>query len=217
MIPINYTDLQYIKNNRIVDGKAGPLYSDQFFISIALDLDGPNDALNLVTAYPEYSTDTSVLKYGNCSGHLNVTACSFQSAVGEYRISVAADKATLLNAGQPSIVALANNSAVNRTTYDGGQQRSTLAPIVELAWERFECYAALFRTSDGQLAANSIGQSISVVREFQRPVSTACYSYSDPMPYVIENLNKMMVWAGKSLSFEVTHSRCDVLPMSMLT
>lgn len=180
-------------------GTAGPLYQDQFSISIGLLLNGKDEALNLVTAYPMYSIGNS--NEEDCSGHLNMTACTFQSAVGEYDVSIWQDGVTLLNAAQPEIVALANNSAVDRTVYDDGERRSTLAAIVELAWERFECYAAIFREGDDHRARFTAGMGPGVVREFELPTNSACPSYSDPREYVVKQLNTMMVYAG-TLTYE---------------
>lgn len=193
LIPVNYTDIPYIKDNAIEDQKPPALNTDQFIISIGLVLGAEKESLNLVTAYPIYSD----ADYG--VGHLNMTACTFDSAIGEYTVEIADGKATLVDAANPVIIALANNSAVDPVV-SGGVRQSTLAPIVELGWERFETIEAVVRTSTGEYTSYANGQGIVTAREFRVPNWSNYYAYTDPRPYVVKNLNNMMVWAGEYIN-----------------
>ena len=192
-VPIDYTHIQPIRNNQLGNTEALPLEWEQFFMSVGIVLDD-KESLNLVTAYPEY-TDVD-----NCSGHLNMTACTFDSAIGEYTISITDGKVTLLDAEHPRIISLSNTTAVDTHTNKNGGKRSTLAPIVQVAFEKFESLSAFYSVSNATMSEISNGPASPIVREFQKPSIGICPVYSDPRPYVMKDINKIVVWAGSAIA-----------------
>lgn len=197
LVPVDYGSIQAIRNAQLANTEAVPLDWEEFFISIELVLE-EKESLNLVTAYPEYS------EISKCTGHLNVTACTFDSAIGEYDVQIVNGKATLLNAENPIIVAWANNSAVDTGLADSGTTRSTLGSVVEFAYERYDSIAAKYSIKPGQIETITNGPGLGILREFEKTGSTdskdgsvGCEAYTDPRPTVIRDMNKMMVWAGE--------------------
>lgn len=191
-IPVDYGNLQYIKNAQLGNTEAVPLDWEMFFISIGLVLD-EKESLNLVTAYPEYSD------FEKCTGHLNMTACTLESAIGDYDVQIIDGKATLIDAANPNIIAWANNTAVDPSTDASGGRNSTLGTIVEFAYEHYDMIAARYATGQAQSELITNGPGLPIVREFEKPTAAGhpCTGFVDPRPSVLKDINKMMVWAGE--------------------
>ena len=102
-LDVNYTQETGPLDLMITGGETEPLRSQLFFIANGLIPEG-KESMAIVTAFSQ-STD--------CAGILSVTACEFVSAIGDYNVTIENNEATLDSPGHPTIVALANNTAVN--------------------------------------------------------------------------------------------------------
>ncbi len=127
-----------------------------------------------------------------CRGTFNLTTCAFVSAIGEYDININNDEATLSSTEYPRIVAIANNSQVERqfspSLYG---HRSTLAGLVYVAnslWEGHAWYS---------LIGNQVsGLAEGVAERYQESSRPSCNSWRDPLQDVISSMNKAMIYAA---------------------
>lgn len=84
--------------------KALPLNQQAFMITISLVVEGGVEKINVVTGF-------SVVR--RCVGHLKLTACTLESAIGLYRIGISNNETTLLDPANPRVIAMANNTAID--------------------------------------------------------------------------------------------------------
>lgn len=166
---------------------APPLDSNAFIIQTNLVLeDLQAETINLITAYATSS---------HCEVTINLTACSFQSGVGEYEVSIHRNEIDMLSLGTPQLVAMANNSAVNRTwDPDVAAYRSTLAGIVDLMNVRWGGRISFYKPP-GELPS-AITDSTAPVVIYRKVGDAACPSYRDPHRDVVSSLNMLMVYLG---------------------
>ena len=189
MLPIDYENITYggTGNASSRSNRSPPLWQELFIIASSIVRD-EIESLNLITGYPMYSKPS-----GTCTGFLNLTACTYNSAIGEYDVHISGQEVTFLNPGDPTIVALANNTKVDSEVRSDGHERSTLAGIVELITEQYATTLTGFRSPTGTLEgiANGI-----VPWEFQTYTHPNCPTYTDPGPVLYTFANKLMIWSG---------------------
>lgn len=109
---------------------APPLSNIGYLVTAELRVDDiRHEMLNIITGY------STIASEDDCTGTLNLTVCSYRSAIGEYDVDVEGDKATFKNLDAPRISALANNTPVHMTSelHDGyHSHKSTLAGVVDI-------------------------------------------------------------------------------------
>ena len=186
-IPVDYREPASYES--VTSGRhAAPLDRLGFIIDVSL-VPGDEDEgewINLVTG----SARTT-----HCAGTLNYTACSLRSAVGEYEVMIRDNVVTLENAATPTIVALANNTRMNRG-WDPVDQwhNSTLGGIVEMANSKWDD-AAAFYTTRGKVTVITLGSKSSGYMEHSWD-DNRCISFLDPRKDVMEDLNRLMFTSG---------------------
>lgn len=84
-----------------------PLLHDALILDPVLDISGPHEILELVSAYATMDDQKM------CTGSLNLTTCSMVSAIGEYDVEIQNDTFKILNAHNPRILSVSNNTAVS--------------------------------------------------------------------------------------------------------
>ena len=165
---------------------------------------GASEKINVITGY---STTT------HCAGILNLTACTLESAIGEYQVSVSENKTTLIDPSGPRIVAIANNTAVSHriTKQSYGVHKSTLAASVSMASARVGCLMQVL-SLNGTLQVAYLGYNKAVQWIIQDKTAVeshngACETYRDPLSDVMASLNTAMVYNG---AFAAKASRDDL-------
>ena len=126
----------------VLQAKSSPSLAQQAYLNtVTLVVDRENESINLVTGYATLDDE--------CSGPLNYTACTLESAVGKYDITIEDNLATLdaESVSNPYILAMPNNPAVtHRRTWEGTHP-STLAGIVSMQWVKWDSYFAMYRVN----------------------------------------------------------------------
>jgi len=155
---------------------------DSFVVTAGLALN-ERESIYLVTGYAEQS---------DCVGTLKLTSCTLESATGEYDVDIRGNVAYLENAGNPTIIALANNTAVDHTWAAGHDGHpATLASVVGVASQRWEGFAMQYdEPGVAGLSHFTIGTAWS---RFEYNSELECPSYRDPRPDVMQSLNSLMV------------------------
>ena len=129
LVSVDYTEPVNVSTMSLGSQIAYPLDTVGFLIDIALALDG-SETVNVVTGYTEIDS---------CKGILNLTACTLESAVGEYNVLITENAVSILPPGIPTIKTLSSNTRVNHnwSKVDYGYP-STLAGIVAVASSKWE-------------------------------------------------------------------------------
>ena len=182
-LPVNYS--QAVVSNVYKFGViAQPLDEEAFFVASSLVLD-EREKMNLLTGY---STTR------DCAGTLYYTACTLESAIGEYDISITGENAILDSPGTPTIIALANNTRVNRTLdSEIPAYHSTLGGITALHMDTWESMMAYYMR-DGEAVGTSYNENI--YDQYILDPMSKCASFRDPFEDTMASLNKAMVYAG---------------------
>jgi hypothetical protein len=202
-LPVNYTNLPSLKNSGKLMDVAPPLGQMAFFISVGLDIQGERESIYLVTGYAQPV---------DCVGTLTYTACTLESAIGEYDVVVKNNQLLMQNLENPRIVARANNTAVDNA-YDpiSASHKSTLGAVAAFAFAKWDTSYVLFGSEDGAsrvYLGSDIGQ-------FEYNGENTCPSFHDPQQAVLKDLNKLMVLSGslaasQNASYQATlQSRLD--------
>ena len=183
VIPVNYSDAVPLRQYAFGE-IAPPLDQNAFLIALSLTQD-QSEKLNLVTGYATTS---------DCAGTFNYTACTLESAIGEYDISVTNNAATLDSPANPTIIALANDTQIN-STYDPIIQsyRSTLGGILAYHLDSWSSQVVLNQVR-GQISGTTYAQR--VYDQYVLETSGDCPSFADPMYDSIASIKKLMVYAG---------------------
>ena len=186
-LPVNYSQAQLTSKYKfgII---ALPLEDNSFFISSSLMLD-QDERINLVAGY-------SVSHLPDCAGTLNYTACTLQSAIGEYEVTVTKNSTILDDPAHPTIIVLANNTRVNHKIDPTTQARpSTLGGAVDLVMASGESqYAIYVENEDGDYATSTYNER--VYSQYMLPSDSKCQSFADPFEDAYADLNKAMFIAG---------------------
>lgn len=200
-MPVDFNKARPAPSGRAI---AAPLDQETFLITISLSVAGGVEKVNLVTIH---STST------DCVGFLSVTACTLESAIGEYDISIADNITTAVNLSKPRILAIANNTAVvpHQAGQEYGRHKSTLAGAVSLVSGRLGSFVTIF-SSNGSVQASSLGATVAlqyIVRNETAGEDSlkTCESFRDPQPDVIASLNTAMIYFG---AFTAKSSRDDL-------
>lgn len=168
---------------------APPTSQQLFGISVGLHL-GIKDRVYLVTQYYQGQ---------HCVGELNRTACLLDSATGEYDVTIKGGVVTLEDAGNPRILAIANNTATNHTSSpELTSHPSTLGSVVLHAYTHWDTVTSTYIGPDGR---PEMGAGGAYLEGFEKPSAigknySMCPSYVDPREEVLESLNTMMFVAG---------------------
>lgn len=185
LIPVNYStpgNIDEISNITFLL-IAPPLNRQAFMVQPSL-VEGVNETINIVTGFTTNS---------GCVGHLNYTACTLQSAIGEYDISINDDKVTLDAAGHPKILALANNTKADHEGVKKGYFRSTLSAVSSQMLLQWDSFAANYIV-DGQYT--SVVNNGDIANVYIRDPGGKCLTYADPREDVMVSINKLMVYIG---------------------
>lgn len=180
-----------------------PMGSYAYFIASHMVIENDREWLNVVTGY---STSE------DCKGVLNYTACTMESAIGEYDVTITGDRLILENPESPTIIAIANNTRSN-TTWDDEQAGypSTLAGIESFARDTWSSSVFIQSFPNGKIDPYFYGGT-SVLR-MQKTEDPHCPSFNDPRPSFIASLNRLMFYTGaiapKVFDTEYLESRLD--------
>jgi hypothetical protein len=206
LIPVNYT--APTRPGAMESHTRAPLLDKYAFIISTSLLVDQHERINLVTG----SSQTK-----GCVGMFNYTACTLESAVGEYDVTVDGDTFDLDPPGMPTIVALANNTRVSRDNITI-HYPSTLAGIVQSAYLKWDS-AVLYFTDYGMtdIASGNGHEQFLISSD---PVG--CQNYADPGEEVRRTLNKLMVYTGvaaarHNASYLHTHMDPDLVVNSTVT
>jgi hypothetical protein len=183
--PMNYTQNVFVSGSKS-NTVAPPFEQQLFLVSTGLVLD-EDEKMWLVTGH--YDGE-------ECVGTLHRTACTMVSAVGEYDITIRANVATVDNPGNPTIVSMANNTATDHGSGEGGfpgAHPSLFAGIVQQAFKEWECVTSIDYTKSLGWQTYTVGVDTIAYRTGD---NQNCSSYVDPRADVLATLNKMMLWAG---------------------
>ena len=169
-----------------ISGTAPPLYTLTFLIDISLELD-EKEHINLITGYGSSH---------NCTGTFNYTICTLDAAIGEYNVTVTENKVTL-DSGLPRIVAIANNTRVNRK-WDKAENwyPSTVAGIVQIAFQKSRSAASYFYYQDYIWLT---GYATPIYHSYANDdASETCLTFQDPQEDVLQDLNRLMFLLGRA-------------------
>ena len=185
LVPLNYRG-QFKTRPVIEQVVAPPLEHDAFLIAPSL-LVGQRETVNLITGF-------STQKH--CEGTLNYSICTLEAGIGEYEVTVDHDKIPMETLPTPTLVTLANNTAVNHT-FDQEIQghHSTLAGIVNVMNVRYASYLFYYPWK-GTVTGFEIGPSGYQQYGTYRGPNELCYSFTDPREDMLQNFNKLMFYAG---------------------
>ena len=182
VLPTNYTTPY---DTDLAGIKAPPLDRSAFFISTGF-IPGEREGINLVSGYAETGTD--------CEGDIHYIACTYESAIGEYEVTIDNGLVRLDKPASPSIVALANNTAVEPWDPTIPGHHSTLAGLAYLSWLRWDSFVNYYPAKNGQLQFYQVGGI--VTSQFITGGSEACPSYRDAHKELYSSLNKLAVYIG---------------------
>lgn len=188
-IPLDLRQSPNISYESVKEANAAPPIDKVSFIILpSLDVQGEQEKINLVTAYP---------KLNKCVGTLNMTACTLAPAIGEYHAIVDGDKNTLTldKPIRPNISGLAQNAAtVRHVRPEYGWYESTLAGIVKLASTVWSAYTVYYGEEDGVQGILPVNPQAS--DQFLEQTVDQCLVYSDPRDTVLESMNELMFYVG---------------------
>lgn len=163
---------------------------------------GEREKINVITGY---STSK------DCTGVLNLTVCSLESAIGEYDVTIADDVTTLDSPANPRIVALSNNALTDHSINENGYHPSTLGGIVAQAYMRWEGNAKYVNIS-GTIQTITLNGSPSLFMEAQQP--TLCRDFRDPLEEYMASINTLMVSERTPRVFRIAHGdACNLAVM----
>lgn len=156
------------------------------FLTTTSLLVGDRERVNLVTGHAQVR---------DCAAQFKYQACTLESAVGEYDISIQDDVVAIDPV--PSIVALANNTVVNNTVQGrAGNHPSTLAGIVQLSFEKWECFFGSWTLAgDKAMTSSSYGYAFEYFLSYNKGEGQ-CLSFEDPYETILRSLNRVMVIYG---------------------
>ena len=137
------------------------------------------------------------------------------SAIGEYTVTVRDGQILTLDPGSPTIVAIANNTAVNHTKVSTGginavmAHNSTLAGIVDLAVAKWTSESA-FLGGGFMIVQGFPGE------QYQLPSYSSCTQWTDPLPNMLQDMNTLMFRAGiyvaRAFSSSALQQQLDMKP-----
>ncbi|KAK5175091.1 uncharacterized protein LTR77_000228 [Saxophila tyrrhenica] len=184
-VPVNYTDsMGLLKGQPSVT--AGPLDRQAFLVAnVLVAPPGEDETIQLFTGY---STTTE------CAGTYNYTSCSLHSAIGEYNISIKANLSTIDTSTPPRIIAFANNTHANMTIDPRFQAYpSTLGGLVGALTGAWRCSMTTYKERGAQqwLTSNK-----PLYMRYAQNTNGECPSFNDPLPDMLAELNKLMVYTG---------------------
>ena len=185
LLPVDYHNLSTF--DPITDNQLSAPVMESFasFTTLAMAIEDGKEWIDLVTGYA--TTE-------NCKGMLNFTACTLKSAIGEYEVHLEKNRLTVSHE-EPTIIALANNTAPNHTWSDKlGGYPSTLSGIVSMAMNTWYSAVWIEKLPSGDLVPDLIGGTS--VMTTQTTDDASCPSYRDPRPHVIAGLNRLMFYTG---------------------
>ena len=120
---------------------AAPLNQLVYLIDLSLVVSGDHEVINMITGYGTVD---------DCEGTLNFTVCTLESGIGQYEFEVHGQDIPLDDFEAPTIIALANNTAVNRTWDNAmGGHPSMLADFVAIAYTRWDASFVYFKPQTG--------------------------------------------------------------------
>ena len=111
------------------------------------------------------------------------------------------DALTLLNAKSPAVVALSNNTVID-WTWNSREQwyNSSLAGLVMLSSAKWESYVVSSREKNAPQGSKPVstaaGSAADAYRDYKDYKAGECMSYLDPQDDVLEDLNRLMFYAG---------------------
>jgi hypothetical protein len=135
LTPVNYkatTGIQAQNMGQVVPS----LNQNAFLVAVGLSVqDEERESINLVSGFADVE---------DCEGTLHWSACTLQSAIGEYEVRIE-NNAVSLESLAPRIVAIANNTAVSHEYHPmKGGYPSTLASVIYLGNVKWNAIAAYY-------------------------------------------------------------------------
>ena len=133
--PVNYkatTNIQAQNMGQVISS----LNQYAFLVTMGLSVqDEEHESIDLVSGFADVE---------DCKGTLHWSACTLQSAIGEYDVQIQ-NNAVSLESLAPRIVAIANNTAVSHEYHPmKGSYRSTLASVIYLGYVKWNAIAAYY-------------------------------------------------------------------------
>lgn len=183
VLPANYRE--YVEQAKLSEDGQGAFPIDKTGMFIATNLAvHEREEINIVTGYA-HTTD--------CVGNISWTACTYEPAIGAYDVIVEAGLVQTDSLGAPTMVAVANNSAVEKLTR--GVHRSTLAGLVQLMFANWVSTVDFYQGKDGQMW---VVDKLSLgALQFTLPNGQKCAnSYRDPHDEVYQSLNRLGFYTG---------------------
>lgn len=156
LVPVNYTHV-YPENAFGQGISAPPLELEAFIIDIQFQIH-ENESIDFVTGFSD--------SY-NGIGSLNITTCNLVSAVGEYEVVITSDPPSVDSTWTPEIVAIANNTRVNHHWSSIGGYPSTLAGLVNEAYNKWACWETAWTEPNGNQGGTSSTLSSSRLEELR--------------------------------------------------
>ena len=189
-------------NTSTVKIVAPPLDHAALIIASSLIIE-ENEAINIVTATADAK---------DCKGTINLRACKYVSAVGEYDVTIKDDLVHLESPEAPTIVALANNTAVDPKFHRAYQGHfSTLGGLAYLSFARWDNYFDYYPVNHQlqNLIVGGLVQSQFVNSD----VDGECQVFRDPHQEVYESLNRLAVYTGTLVnSYGTLYARKNMDP-----
>lgn len=172
---------------------AFPYFTKGFLIKFNLNIKDGIEKMDVVTGYADVEE--------SCAGVLNLTACTFRSAIGEYSVTI--ENETIIwdeTTGSPAMVALANNTQLYHSDSPNSSHTlwhpSTLAGVVHTAFQMWDSDTAQWLDINSNKAMVTDYRS-DISRRYASPIpGDPCVAYSDPKIDVMRSVNKVMVYTG---------------------
>ena len=166
---------------------APPLDRNMFMLDIGLVVED-EEWISLIAG----SADTE-----NCVGTFNYTVCTLKSAIGVWTVTVHDGVVSFVGSQQPTIVALANNTApmpIPPSNSGDGYHSSTFGGIAALTFHLLDDVVATFVNDGGQVVPDQTGSAAyGYIKYEPAKVESRCWSYSDPYQDTLLRLNRLML------------------------
>jgi hypothetical protein len=189
-LPLSLDELPNINTSANWQRFAAPLEQEHFMIALGLSVDKEKESVFLVTGYAEGGYSDA----GTCTGSFVYTSCTLESAIGQYNVTISDGEVHFQNLAEPRILAIANNSMVNRELDASlAGQPSTLGWVAGHAWSEWSDSVVAYSTK-GLVSTIEWGTK---AIEFQKSGTTSnCPTFMNPQSRVMESMNMLMILGG---------------------
>ncbi|KAF2483167.1 hypothetical protein BDY17DRAFT_142652 [Neohortaea acidophila] len=188
-LPVDF-HIIYPNTSSVAEQSTPPLESDSFATATRLVANG-QESISVFAAFGDIQD--------NGTGTLHYRTCIFRSGIGSYDISIENDQIVMESLQNPRFVAFANNTAVdNSMSKTVGGHPSTLAGISSSMKTEMDSLVSFYRDSSFSGTLEPFLDGL-LSQQFAIP-SPYFNSYSDPFDFLVNRMNRLMVYLGGAIA-----------------